>query len=434
MPDATLEFELPEDLGDARVVGRLGEHLRVEQARTGTLDRVLLDTFDRRPRAKGLRCEWPGRRSPTRRMILYEPGAPVRRAHVADGPSVGMTALPAGPLRDRLAPVLHERSLLPVVRVCSRTTPLSVLNEDDKTVVRLAIERPVLLGGPRAVPLAARAGRRAAAGLRGGVRPHGRLRAARPRSRPVRHVAVRRGRDRSGRPARGVSSKVRVGLAPGTRADVAAGIVLGRLLGGAEANVPGTLEDLDTEFLHDLRVSIRRARSVLREFAGVHPEAPRARLRAELRWAQALTGPVRDLDVWLLEWDALTRLLAAEPAGDLEPLRRLLLQRRAQELALSGAVCAAAASLRCWTPGGRSPRPPPATRGRTRRRGRRSRSRSWPATGSGGCTRALCATAARSTTTARTRRCTNCASAARSCATCSSSSATCSRTVSSRRW
>ena len=33
----------------------------------------------------------------------------------------------------------------------------------------------------------------------------------------------------------------------------------------AEANLPGTLEDLDTEFLHDLRVSIRRARSVLRE-------------------------------------------------------------------------------------------------------------------------------------------------------------------------
>jgi CHAD domain-containing protein len=130
-----------------------------------------------------------------------------------------------------------------------------------------------------------------------------------------------------GRPE-GWPSKVRVALEPGTRADVAAGLVLVPLADIAEANVPGVLDDLDTEFLHDLRVSIRRARSVLRELSGVHPPEARARVRDELKWAQALTGPVRDLDVQLLEWDELT----ASADGELEPLRRLLLRRRAREL------------------------------------------------------------------------------------------------------
>ena len=57
--------------------------------------------------------------------------------------------------------------------------------------------------------------------------------------------------------------------------------MLTQLAAIAEANVPGTLADLDTEFLHDLRVAVRRARAVLRELEGVHePERARPRARA----------------------------------------------------------------------------------------------------------------------------------------------------------
>ena len=135
-----------------------------------------------------------------------------------------------------------------------------------------------------------------------------------------------------GAPPEGTSSKVGVRLARGTPADEAAETVLSRLADIAEENLPGTLEDIDTEFLHDLRVSVRRARSVLRELRGVHPPAERARLRAELRWVQELTGPVRDLDVQLLGWGELTAALPAERAADLAPLYTLLSLRRADAL------------------------------------------------------------------------------------------------------
>ena len=132
---------------------------------------------------------------------------------------------------------------------------------------------------------------------------------------------------------RGVATKVRVPLDPATHTDAAAALVLRRLAKVAEANVAGAVEDLDPEFLHDLRVSIRRARAVLRELRGVLEPRERARLRDELKWAQALTGPVRDLDVQLLEWPELTGGLDGERGAELEPLRALLERRRARERA-----------------------------------------------------------------------------------------------------
>ena len=88
-----------------------------------------------------------------------------------------------------------------------------------------------------------------------------------------------------GAPA-GISSKVDVPLARQERADRAAVKVLARLLEVMDANLPGTIADVDSEFLHDYRVAVRRSRSVQRELAGVFEPAPLARMRAEFRWLQ----------------------------------------------------------------------------------------------------------------------------------------------------
>ena len=132
--------------------------------------------------------------------------------------------------------------------------PVAVLNADEKTVVRLALEQPAV--GDTALPP-----RLLVEPVRGYERDFERV-VARLRARPPRGGdAVRRGRTAAGGRPEGVQSKVRAELKPGTRSDVAAGLVLMPLADVAEANVPGVLDDLDTEFLHDLRVSIRRARS-----------------------------------------------------------------------------------------------------------------------------------------------------------------------------
>jgi CHAD domain-containing protein len=126
----------------------------------------------------------------------------------------------------------------------------------------------------------------------------------------------------------GLSGRLDVGLMPGDRADVAAVRILRWLAHAVELNLPGTIEDLDTEFLHDLRVAVRKSRSVLRELAGVFdPDARRTQADA-LRWVQAVTGPTRDLDVQLLEWDDVAGRVPADRRQHLEPVRTLLASHR----------------------------------------------------------------------------------------------------------
>ena len=67
-------------------------------------------------------------------------------------------------------------------------------------------------------------------------------------------------------------------------------------------NAPGIEADLDPECLHDFRVATRKARSLLGEMKRVFPPSVTRRLRSDLGWLGQCTGPVRDLDVHLLEF------------------------------------------------------------------------------------------------------------------------------------
>ena len=164
-----------------------------------------------------------------------------------------------------------------------------------------------------------------------------------------------------------------------------------RLAEIAVANVPGTLDDLDPEFLHDLRV-VDPPRPL---GAARAQQRPRPRRRAPARraeWAQALTGPVRDLDVQLIEWDELGAA-AAERAAELEPLRRLLdapPRARARAPAPRPAQRALHAALTDVARAGDRR----AGRGRGRPDAGARRSRRSPATASARSTGAWCATAA----------------------------------------
>jgi CHAD domain-containing protein len=115
-----------------------------------------------------------------------------------------------------------------------------------------------------------------------------------------------------------------VPLEPHQRADGAAVAVLLRLLEVIEANLDGAIADLDSEFLHDLRVSVRRSRAVQRQLKRVFPPDPLARFRAELRWLQQVTGESRDLDVYVLEFEKMRALVPEAMRGDLEPVLELL--------------------------------------------------------------------------------------------------------------
>ena len=65
------------------------------------------------------------------------------------------------------------------------------------------------------------------------------------------------------------------------------------------ANTEGTRLDLDTEYLHDLRVATRRLRSALRLLGPAVGIRRTESLRREISWIGGLLGEVRDLDVFM---------------------------------------------------------------------------------------------------------------------------------------
>jgi CHAD domain-containing protein len=230
-------------------------------------------------------------------------------------------------LRPHLEPVLGVRALLPMVEASGTSVTGRLLDVEGKTVLRLIHERPATISGSRdrppgglwLIPLrgydaagecAARIAHRAglvpdtrsryAAALRAaGVEPDA------PPSRPVMETGL---------PAR-----------------VAVARVLLSFLGELEAAVDGTVDDVDIEFLHDLRVAVRRSRSAVKLLGDVLPPALVAWATPQLKLLGDLTTPSRDLDVLLHELPSLTAGLRSGPREDVEPLMVHLAGLRAEE-------------------------------------------------------------------------------------------------------
>ncbi len=125
-----------------------------------------------------------------------------------------------------------------------------------------------------------------------------------------------------------VAAKVDVALVHDQRADAAAAAVLRRLLAVIEDNVEGSIAGEDDEYLHQLRIAVRRSRTVQRQLADVFPPLELPGFRTEFRWLQQATGDARDLDVYVHDFDDLRALLAAEHRADLDPLLPALVRRR----------------------------------------------------------------------------------------------------------
>jgi CHAD domain-containing protein len=303
------------------------------------VSRVALDTFDGRLHGAGLRLEH--RRGLANELVLVDrTGAPP--AHLPlDRPPTAPDELPAGPFRARLAAVVQERALLPLVSVASTVRSGQRRDRRGKATVSVDLYEQLDVVGDRAASLLLPPW---AAEVRGTVghgaalqqvldRLGGRGFSARPGD-LVDVVAESLGID-----VRCRTSSPTVPLDPDEPALAAFQRVLLNLADAIEANLLGTIDDIDPEFLHELRVAVRRSRSVLSKAKGVVPEDVRQHHRVELAWLGDLTSPARDLDVYLLEWDGYVAPLEPAAATALEPVRTELERRRvAAHEALSAAL------------------------------------------------------------------------------------------------
>ena len=130
------------------------------------------------------------------------------------------------------------------------------------------------------------------------------------------------------------SAKINVQLEPGMRSDEATKIILRRLLEVMKANEAGIQADIDSEFLHDYRVAIRRTRSALSQIRDVFPPSTNTRYKEDFAYLGKFTNQLRDLDVYLLSEDKYCDMLPDVLRDDISPLFEYL--RAQRETVLKG--------------------------------------------------------------------------------------------------
>lgn len=233
--------------------------------------------------------------------------------------------LPEGPLRRKLAGALNIRALIARATLRNRRRLYRLLDEENKTTARLYRERLSQTGSGNVLSLLRveplRGYEKTAESL---VRRLVRLSALSPLGSPW-EIEVYRW---SGLKPGDYESKLKLTLQPRMRSDAALRVLMKALTTTLDLNTEGMRQAIDTEFLHDYRVAVRRIRSALGQLKALVPRTPGDRFRREFAWLGSVTGPARDLDVYVLNFDYYLSLLPAPLHADLEPLRTSLLERR----------------------------------------------------------------------------------------------------------
>jgi CHAD domain-containing protein len=329
-------LESPQSAQDA--LRALAKDWPAAPPRRFTVRLELLDTFDGRVRRRGGRLALVRDDSAT--MLEWEP-RPGERSYRCPLPAspAFVWELPEGEFRRELAAVVDVRRLLPVATVRLDCRELAILDRRRKTVARVRVE-----AGSAADPARPKRRKRIDTLLR--VVP---LRGYERQRREV----VDWIEERLALPAAEPDTPARVqqvlGIAPpsggkrgypierGMRCDEAMKAILLTLLEAMRRNEAGTRADLDSEFLHDFRVAVRRTRSALGQVPAVFAQRTTDRFKRGFAWLGAVTSPVRDWDVQILNVILRPRP-ATGGAGEAELLSWLRGQQRVAQRRLVRAL------------------------------------------------------------------------------------------------
>jgi len=320
-------YVLPDDLSAEALTRSLQALLPVRYRPIAPHRLTFLDTFDGRIRRAGARL--------TANIVDGSRSVAWQSQHEGTCLEVQLTEppsfiwdLPKGSLQQILAPIVGARRLFAQADAERFGTLLEILDRRSKTVARLRIESgqarvPTSDDNWQALPTIV-----TLTGLRGYADEYIRLKPvieSRPGLQSCPEGLLALILRQVGAPLRNEGSLPQLNLSGTIPAEVGARQIHLALLEIMRANEPGLRSNLDTEFLHDFRVAIRRTRSLLGQIKGVFAAEAVEHFAREFSWIGRLTGPPRDLDVLLL---AVRERREEFPAADMNALFDFLGQRQ----------------------------------------------------------------------------------------------------------
>lgn len=306
-----------------KLIERIQKRYDLEERPACDVTRIFLDSFDCRLYSAGVRLWLEQKNGVT---VLWQSGISnaAHSARVELPKSISLTPddLPSGSSRDKISELLEMRVLLQQVEMQSSVRTLAVLDGERKTVLRIYIEENLcrIPGDSKSVACGSRVRLQP---IRGYPEPLAKIKKI---IHKISGLAVAKdglfdqAANAVDKNLCSYSSKISFKFDPATPSVLAVRDIHLYLLNIVEANVPGVKQDLDSEFLHDLRVAVRRMRSALTQIKGVLAEEDVNRFKSRLAWIGQATGPTRDMDVFLLEFEQYRDFLPERFRRDLDPL------------------------------------------------------------------------------------------------------------------
>jgi len=321
-------FILPEEITERDIIDRLGDEFPVYKESSTTENLTFFDTFDWRLYNKSLVLYLSSDNLYLRKLGQAEILSGVV---VADQP-VFVWDLPKGDLKAKITPIIEMRAMLKLIDLQIQSFPYRVLDQNEKTVVWMVIED---LRSPQVDDKVWMASYVRLAPVRGYPKRQLKLadRLMQLGLSPVdEEDYYLRALVASGKVVGDYSSKLDIVLTPEMPAVEAAKTILLFLLGVMKANEAGIRADIDSEYLHDFRVAIRRTRSALSLIKAVFLPAITEKYKCDFARLGKFSNNLRDLDVYLLSEDTYRSMLPESIRTDISPLFEYLSAQRGQAL------------------------------------------------------------------------------------------------------
>jgi CHAD domain-containing protein len=296
-PLAQLSRNLPDTVTIREVVDLLEEKYSLHELPARTACVTFFDTFDWRLYEKSRLCSL---RDTTIHLTDFMEKELVSPLKVGKKSHRFWWQFPESDIRDTLAGLIDIRALLPQTSFSETTLELQILNKDDKVVATIILAALELKNDKKIHFVQLREVR----GYNKWFLKLSRDLADFGEPRPDTGVqTLVTALAAAGRKPMEYSSGFSVPLKTDMESREAAKAIYTNLLTTMQANIQGIVADLDSEFLHDFRVAIRRTRSGLSLIKDVFDPEISKRFKEDFRYLGQITGPVRDLDVYLLMED-----------------------------------------------------------------------------------------------------------------------------------
>lgn len=323
-----LKFNLPDGYKEQQLISELADQYAIKKEPAISESFAIYDTFDWRLFNKSLVLYRSGNKLFLRKLSKSEI---IHTIEIISLP-VFIWDFPDGKLKKQLLPIIKMRALLKLVEVHCRSTTYRILNQDEKTVTRLTYEEILPSRKKNTSALTAHLWLKPVKGYpkysQNLAKRFEEARFTISKKEDIYFKALEVVDKKPG----SYSAKLNIQLDPDMRSDDATKVIFHFLLQVMRINEVNIEKDLDTEFLHDFRVAIRRTRSALGQIKNVFPMGTTNRFKKDFAFVGELSNQLRDLDVYLLKEDTYKAMLPPVLRNDIDPLFEYLRQKRSKAL------------------------------------------------------------------------------------------------------